>query len=133
MTTRNNTLDAAAVGARLRQRRLELGLSQRELQIDGVSYAYISRVEQGSRSPSLTALIRLADRLRDWGSLLATENLAKSGRDELDDQELAAFQAAALTTALWLLTGNAHDQCPLCGRHDDGGSDHAHKKRPPRH
>jgi len=36
------------VGERVRQRRLELGLSMREIASKGVSYAYISRIETGS-------------------------------------------------------------------------------------
>ena len=50
-------------GRRLRARRLELGLSQRELASKTVSYAYISRVEAGQRVPSWSTLIDLADRL----------------------------------------------------------------------
>jgi transcriptional regulator with XRE-family HTH domain len=41
-----------AVGARIRTRRAELGLTQREIESDGVSYAYISRIERNTRRPS---------------------------------------------------------------------------------
>lgn len=51
------------VGARIRRLRLERGLSQRELSERGVSYAYISRVEAGTRRPSLKALRQLAAKL----------------------------------------------------------------------
>jgi transcriptional regulator with XRE-family HTH domain len=51
------------VGERIRQRRLELGLSQRDLAEPGVSYAYISRIEADSRSPSVLALRKLAPKL----------------------------------------------------------------------
>jgi transcriptional regulator with XRE-family HTH domain len=44
------------IGDRIRARRLELGISQRELQTDGVSYAYISRIESDNRRPSVKAL-----------------------------------------------------------------------------
>ena len=43
----------AAVGTRLRLARERLGLSQRELSFDGCSYAYISRIESGQRTPSM--------------------------------------------------------------------------------
>lgn len=56
-------VDAASVGARIRTLRQELGLSQRELAVEGVTYAYISRIESGSRIPSVQALVALADRL----------------------------------------------------------------------
>ena len=51
------------VGARIRQKRQELGLSQRELAAPGVSYAYISRIEAGFRRPSVKALRKLAPKL----------------------------------------------------------------------
>jgi transcriptional regulator with XRE-family HTH domain len=53
----------ATVGKRIRQRRLELGLSQREIAGEGVSYAYISRLETNERQPSIKALRKLARKL----------------------------------------------------------------------
>src|SRR4051794_41936074 len=52
------------IGERLKRLRLERGLSQRELAAPGVSYAYISRIEAGTRQPSVKALRRLASELR---------------------------------------------------------------------
>jgi len=51
------------VGDRIQQRRLELGLSQRALASEGVSYAYISRLEAHTRQPSTKALRKLAPKL----------------------------------------------------------------------
>ena len=51
------------LGERLRRLRVERGLSQRELAVPGVTYAYISRIEAGSRQPSLKALRKLAAKL----------------------------------------------------------------------
>ena len=51
------------VGERIRQRRLALGLSQRDLASEGVTYAYISRLEANTRQPSVKALRKLAPRL----------------------------------------------------------------------
>jgi transcriptional regulator with XRE-family HTH domain len=53
----------ATVGERIRQRRLELGLTQRELASEGISYAYISRLEANARQPSIKALRKLAPKL----------------------------------------------------------------------
>ena len=53
----------ATVGDRIRQRRLELGLSQRALASEGVTYAYISRLEANARTPSIKALRKLAAKL----------------------------------------------------------------------
>jgi transcriptional regulator with XRE-family HTH domain len=53
----------ATVGDRIRERRLALGLSQRELACEGVTYAYISRLEANTRQPSVKALRKLAPKL----------------------------------------------------------------------
>jgi transcriptional regulator with XRE-family HTH domain len=51
------------IGARLKRLRLERGLSQRDLSSPGISYAYISRIESGARTPSVKALRRMAGKL----------------------------------------------------------------------
>jgi transcriptional regulator with XRE-family HTH domain len=51
------------IGARVRRLRLERRLSQRELSSPGISYAYISRIEAGARTPSVKALRRIASKL----------------------------------------------------------------------
>jgi transcriptional regulator with XRE-family HTH domain len=73
-------------GKRIKQVRLERGLSQRELAegLTRVSFAYVSRIEAGKRTPSLSALIRIAERLD--------------------------------TSALFLATGRNAGHCPFCRR-----------------
>lgn len=51
------------IGQRLRRLRTERQLSQRELSSPGVSYAYISRIEAGTRNPSVKAIRMLAGKL----------------------------------------------------------------------
>jgi transcriptional regulator with XRE-family HTH domain len=51
------------IGERLRRLRVDRGFSQRQVSQPGVSYAYISRIEAGSRSPSVKALRMLASKL----------------------------------------------------------------------
>lgn len=51
---------AEAIGVRLRRLRLDRGLSQRQLSCPGASAAYISRIEAGTRRPSVKALRLLA-------------------------------------------------------------------------
>jgi transcriptional regulator with XRE-family HTH domain len=51
------------VGQRLRRLRKERGLSERELAAPGVSNAYVSRIENGARNPSLSAIRKLAAKL----------------------------------------------------------------------
>jgi transcriptional regulator with XRE-family HTH domain len=61
--------DPAEVGGRLQRAREAAGLSQRELAFPGCSAAYISRIEQGLRAPSLQVLRELGRRVgtsEDW-------------------------------------------------------------------
>jgi transcriptional regulator with XRE-family HTH domain len=52
-----------SVAQRVRRLRKERGLSLRDLSAPGISYAYISRIEAGTRIPSANALRLLARRL----------------------------------------------------------------------
>src|SRR5918999_293058 len=75
------------IGRRLRRLRLERGFSQRELSSPGVSYAYISRIEAGTRQPSVKALRKLAAKLGVSAEYLET---GKDVRDvELRELRLA--------------------------------------------
>src|ERR671936_1024369 len=77
------------IGARLKRLRLERGLSQRDLSSPGVSYAYISRIEAGARTPSVKALRKLAQKLK------VTVEYLETGRDirDVDDRELRLSDA----------------------------------------
>jgi len=77
------------VGARLKRLRLQRGYSQRDLSSPGVSYAYISRIEAGARTPSVKALRKLAQKLG-----VSVEYL-ETGRDirDVDDRELRLADA----------------------------------------
>src|SRR5947209_10883095 len=80
---------AETIGERLKRLRLERGLSQRDLSSPGVSYAYISRIEAGARSPSVKALRMLARKLG-----VSVEYL-ETGRDlgESEERELRLADA----------------------------------------
>ncbi len=77
------------VGARLKRLRLDRGFSQRDLSSPGVSYAYISRIEAGARTPSVKALRKLSQKLS-----VSVEYL-ETGRDirDVDDRELRLTDA----------------------------------------
>jgi transcriptional regulator with XRE-family HTH domain len=77
------------VGERLKRLRLARGFSQRDLSSPGVSYAYISRIEAGARTPSVKALRKLSQKLS-----VSVEYL-ETGRDirEVDDRELRLADA----------------------------------------
>ena len=80
---------AETIGSRLKRLRLERGFSQRDLSSPGVSYAYISRIEAGARTPSVKALRMLAAKLG-----VSVEYL-ETGRDirETDARELQLADA----------------------------------------
>jgi transcriptional regulator with XRE-family HTH domain len=52
-----------SVGERVRRLRRERGLSERDLASPGVTHAYVSRIENGARNPSLTVVRELAEKL----------------------------------------------------------------------
>ena len=64
MPTRTEGQITETIGSRLKRLRLERGFSQRDLSSPGVSYAYISRIEAGARTPSVKALRKLAPKLQ---------------------------------------------------------------------
>jgi len=80
---------AETIGDRLKRLRLHRGLSQRDLSSPGVSYAYISRIEAGARTPSVKALRKLSQKLG-----VSVEYL-ETGRDirDVDDRELRLADA----------------------------------------
>ena len=63
VTRMDDRLGPETIGQRLRRLRLERSLSQRALASPGVSYAYISRIEAGTRQPSVKAVRMLARKL----------------------------------------------------------------------
>lgn len=65
------------VGERIKRLRLDAGLSQRDLGQRGASFAYICRIEAGTRNPSVRALRKLA------GVLGVTAPYLETGRDTL--------------------------------------------------
>jgi len=97
----------ATVGDRIKQRRVAFGLSQRELATDGVSYAYISRVEANQRRPSIRALRKLAPKLGvsvhwlETGTQDPAEELARLVLDRVGEP----LPARATTLARLILRG----------------------------
>jgi tetratricopeptide (TPR) repeat protein len=78
------TVTEESIGQRLRRLRLERRMSQRELSSPGVSYAYISRIEAGTRQPSVKALRKLARKLGISAEYLETgSDVTEAGLREL--------------------------------------------------
>jgi transcriptional regulator with XRE-family HTH domain len=93
------------IGLRLKRLRLERGLSQRELAAPGVSYAYISRIEAGTRQPSVKALRKLA------AKLAITADYLESG-SELDPESARELRLSDLELAVRLGDGDG-SEAPL--------------------
>src|SRR3989442_10540110 len=85
--TMNSAAASETIGQRLRRLRTERRLSQRELASPGVSYAYISRIEAGTRQPSVKALRMLARKLGVSAEYLETGS-------ELGAEEAREFRLA---------------------------------------
>jgi transcriptional regulator with XRE-family HTH domain len=92
--------ETETIGQRLRRLRLERGLSQRALAEPGVSYAYISRIEAGTRQPSVKALRKLAPKLGVSADYLETgSDLSPVQQRELQLADAALRLRLALDTA----------------------------------
>jgi tetratricopeptide (TPR) repeat protein len=110
---------AESVGRRLKEARLQAGLSQRQLAFPGCSAAYISRLEAGERVPSLQLLRKLALKLASNEEYLATGVASGPRRPaelveadvalRLDDLPLAAelFERVLQTTGDWRVRAEA--------------------------
>ena len=79
--------DAVSVGRRLRAAREQAGISQRALSFPGCTAAYISRIENGERIPSLQLLREFAARLGVGEQYLAY------GRDDAPDSSASPTAA----------------------------------------
>jgi transcriptional regulator with XRE-family HTH domain len=83
---------AETIGQRIKRLRRDRGLSQRALSEPGISYAYISRIEAGTRQPSVKALRKISAKLGVSADYLETgSELDAAGARELRlaDAELA--------------------------------------------
>jgi transcriptional regulator with XRE-family HTH domain len=100
---------AVEIGARVRKRRRELGLSQKAIAARGVTSAHISRIEKGSRTPSVRALRLLAPKLGvsvywlETGEGDPAEELARL----VLEHEGRPLPASASALARWLLKERA--------------------------
>lgn len=94
------------IGSRLAALRAQLQLSQRDLAFEGCSFAYLSRIETGSRTPSLTVIRRLADDLGTteeflcWGTESAQVNWRKRALTAEAELDVAYAQIDQLQNEL---------------------------------
>jgi transcriptional regulator with XRE-family HTH domain len=86
-----------SVGQRIFRLRNENGLTQRDISGPGVSYAYVSRIEKGERTPSLRAIRTMA------AGIGVTPEYLETGRDHSTTDELAAEALRLTDGALWIV------------------------------
>jgi len=91
--TRQNDSFAALLGARIRELRLRVGLTQAELGSPRTR-SFISAVEHGRTLPSLRALLQMAERLGVPVAVLLDE--LEAALDELPGEQREVFVAHAL-------------------------------------
>ncbi|MDQ3615525.1 MAG: helix-turn-helix domain-containing protein [Actinomycetota bacterium] len=79
-------MGGTSLGERVLERRLALGMSQRELAGEEVSPSYVSLIESGKRWPTLDVLEVLGRRLRTTASALVsdTEQAAQLGLERIE-------------------------------------------------
>lgn len=80
------------VGKRVQSRRIELGLTQRATECQGVSYSHISLIEAGYRVPSWEALQKLAAKLNTTAEWLAAGDRAgrREGKYSEEEEQILA-------------------------------------------
>jgi len=108
LTDDDSGVTEETVGARIRRLRISRGLSQREVSGPGVSYAYISRIENGQRIPSVKALRFLAGKLCVEPEYLETGAAIPAAKERelrLADAELELRLGNDLERAEGLLAG----------------------------
>lgn len=91
------------LGKKLKQARLEAGLSQRQLCGDQISRNMLSLIENGSAQPSMDTLRYLATQLGKPVSFFLGENVSESPNQTLVNDARQAWQAGEWTKVLQLL------------------------------
>ncbi len=97
-----------SIGDRLRQLRVERGLSQADLARDIVSASYVSLIEAGKRLPDHAVLVELANRLKTSPEFLA---------DGVDHAVLGEKRLALQYAELALASGNLDDALTQFRKH----------------
>jgi transcriptional regulator with XRE-family HTH domain len=115
LTSDDGPVTEETVGERIRRLRLSRGLSQRAISAPGVSYAYISRIENGGRRPSLKALRAIASRLGVDPEYLETGSAVPASKERelrLADAELELRMGMDLRRAEEILNALIAEDIP---------------------
>lgn len=91
------------IGGKIKQLRLEAGLSQRQLCGDVITRNMLSQIENGSARPSMDTLAFLAARLGKSVSYFLEEDAVTSPNLQAMQQARAAFSAGDYEETLWYL------------------------------
>lgn len=90
----DKTEQVKALGAKLRRRRQELGMSQAQVAGDRFTKAYISALETGQAAPSYSSMLHLSDKLKVPTAWLLSEDEIFVPPDLLDRAIGAAYAAS---------------------------------------
>ena len=93
------------LGERLRQARINAGLSQRQLCGDEITRNMLSQIEHGTCNPSVSTLCYLAKRLELPVSFFLEEGTAVSSNGNLMDAAWKAFEGGNASAALAAMEG----------------------------
>lgn len=91
------------LGQRIKQARLEAGMSQRQLCGDVITRNMLSQIENGSAKPSMDTLRYLADQLERSVSFFLGETAASANQDRMDTAR-QAFRSGDFAQALETLS-----------------------------
>ena len=95
------------LGKRIRTRRRELGMTQEILaETIGVSTSFVGHIERGSRKPSITTLVHLANALSSSANELLRDSLNTLNAVSLPEIALSKEQLETVQNVLEVLTNN---------------------------
>lgn len=107
------------IGQKLRQARMEMGLSQRQLCGDVITRNMLSQIENGSARPSMDTLLYLAQQLNRPVSYFLEETVTASGNAPCMEKARQAYREGRLADAEEILKtyqgpdGLFDDECGL--------------------
>lgn len=90
-------IDFVVLGARVREKREEQGISQEQLsELSGLSTVYISLIENARKKPSLSSLLKVCNALNVTMDELLVGNQTPSEKDYQSDISLLLMQISPM-------------------------------------
>jgi transcriptional regulator with XRE-family HTH domain len=97
----------ARLGKRIRSRRRELGMTQETLaETIGVSTSFVGHIERGSRKPSITTLVHLANALNTSANEFLRDSLLNTRPGAMPELPISRDQIETVQSVLEALSNN---------------------------